>query len=278
MNPRIVGACIGGLTLVVTAYYFSNLGVEVPLDGSLAVVSGPAPSRTYIEARDSNNDGVPDWQEALRTTEPFLIDQATSTFEVPDTITDRFAVEFFESFVRSKSAGPFGNSNEETVENAVGRLETQTREELFGPNDITSITESSQASLQAYGNEILRIATTGTVSNTTNEAVITLEAVRSQDKTKLAALDEKIVAFESYVDQMLKAPVPQGYTKEHLNLTNAYNAVLNDIRAMRSAFEDPMYTLIRLQRYQEDTEAVRVALETIFKKLEQAGISSLDIF
>lgn len=277
MNPRIVGACIGGLALVVTAYYFSNLDQAVPLDGSLAVVAGQAPDRTYIESKDSNQDGVPDWQEALRSTEPLIIDQATTTFEVPDTITDQFAVEFFESFVRSKSAGPFGNSNEEIASNAVARLEAQTREEIFGPEDILEVTTSEQTNLQIYGNKIATIITTGYVQNTKNEAEITLDAIRSQDKTKLAALDEKIVAYQNFVDQMLNLTVPQGFLQSHLNLTNSFNAVLNDIRAMQSAFEDPLGALVRLQRYQEDVQALSISLDQLLNQLKEAGVTSYSL-
>ena len=69
-------------------------------------------------------------------------------------------------------------------------------------------------------------------------------------------------------DQVLQIPVPDILAKEHLDLINVYNALYNDITAMTKVVSDPMLTFVRMKRYQEDTNALKLALQNIYFALK----------
>ena len=172
-NRRIVGAFVIGTALVVGAYTVSNFGESKQhvaargnIDPDAGLVVGQAPIRPYIGTKDQNNDGVPDWQEALRNTEPIYLEEIeTETYEIPDTVTDQFAVNFFESYVRAKGFGAFGGTQEDVIEKNLRELEVAAQDELIGPEAVDAVITPTPDNLRTYGNAIARILLSGEVSS-----------------------------------------------------------------------------------------------------------------
>lgn len=262
-RTRIAGAFLIGGTMVILSFIAGNKP-HADANGSLAAVT--VPRREHLQTADDDHDGVPNWQEALQNIDPLILSKATSTYEAPKTITGKFALQFFEDVIRSKNYGAFGESQEELITRATQELADKATDELFTKKDITTTDLQSPEVLKAYGNHIASIALSQK-SGEENEAIILQDTVRYNHRERLADLDPIAASYVEMVKLMLETPVPEKYVTQHLNVLNAYNAVREDIHGMQKLYEDPLYTFIRVKRYEDDVRGMSNAVLDLFNTL-----------
>lgn len=263
-QKRIAGAFLVGAALVAGAFVLSKQTANTQTQGS--VIATESPKREYVEIVDSNKDGVPDWQDALLNTEPISLLEASSTYQVPTTVTGKFAVGFFEDYVRSKTYGVFGDTQEELVTKSTQKLAEQAIDELFTEKDITIFPLNDTQTLKAYGNHIASIILAHP-NNGDSEVVILQDSIRYDKPERLDDLAPIALAYTTMIKELLEAPVPEKYVHNHLNLINALNAVREDIRGMQKINTDAMYTLLRMKRYEDDVLGMSNAITNIFDTL-----------
>lgn len=261
-RKRIAGAFLVGGTLVVLAFV---AGRQPDASASGALVSVAA-EREHVAVEDTDSDGVPNWQEQLQVSEPVVLSSASSTYEAPKTITGKFALRFFEDLIRSKNYGAFGESQEELIAHAVEELEVRSSDELLTRKDIIVTDKTSPEILKAYGNHIASIALSQRAGEE-SEAIILQDALRYENKDRLQDLQPIADGYVQMTKLMLETPVPEAYATEHLNLLNALNAIREDIRGMQKLYEDPLYTFVRMKRYEDDVLGLSNALLNLFNKL-----------
>ena len=266
MNPKIFGAFIIGGALVAGSYVVSNFGkTDIP-QGDLAIVVSRAPERSAIAVYDKNNNGVPDWQETLLGTDPLEIEKiATSTYTPPDTLTGQFAVEFFEDTLKSKAFSVFGSSEEEILESSMNSLAEEAKDTIYFEKDISIIkdTQLNESLKRAYFNEAANIITRNSVTSR-NEAAILEDALNSNNPEILLELAPIKQTYQNMRDEMLALSVPEEYVKVHLDLINVYHAIFRDIEGMELAFSDPLYTMLRMKRYEDDASGLFLALQNYY--------------
>ncbi len=276
MNPRIFGAVVFGVLLVCGSFaytHFNRAEIESTPTG-LVVAKSDQPLRNYIGSNDKNNNGVPDWQEALRTEEPIKLDSiATSTYEAPTTVTGQFAVDFFQQIVQNKKFGEFGDTPEELIAQANSDLVRDAQSDtLFSRGDIIILPNTTPELARTYANEIADITIrNGIPADTPNEVLILERAIQRSNPEVLNELDVIIDSYQGMVIEMKRTPVPNELVNEHLDLLNVYQIILTNVEAMKLAFEDPLYTLLRLQRYQDDATKLFFAFTGVFDAAYEAG-------
>lgn len=249
-QKRILGAFLIGGGLIAGAFLLAKDNYQPT--GDLAVVSASAP-RTHLKVEDVDDDGIPDWQEALQRTEPLVINPSETTYEAPDTLTDQFAREFFEKMVRSKGNDPIVGDSQQIIDEALSSYAVKATDEVLTTKDIIVGNDNSGAAVRNYINEIVTIQNNYPLDeNTPNELVIFKEAVAADDKEALAQLDPIIAAYEGMLRDSKALSVPPDLASAHLDYLNALTAVGADITAFSQAFDDPLYSMLRLKRYQED--------------------------
>ena len=267
---KISGALLAGAALIAGALLIRSYGDTNTATVKETVVVA-APERKAIKVTDNNADGIPDWQEALLITGTLDIASTPRSFDEPDTLTEKFALDFFQDMVRAETYGAFGDTPEELVIDASNKLAAQAVDVLFVTKDILISSDNSPEALAAYGENIARITTLYPDTSQENEAVVLARALRSQNPTELEVLDIKLEIYENILRDTKALAVPATLQKEHLDLLNSYQAVLSDIQAMRTAFTDPMLTLLRMKRYEEDTLGMATSFKNLYKKLIASG-------
>lgn len=271
MTTRVKGSILIGFALVASALvlsqYRGGIAPQAPAqavtDANNEPVTASAPKREAIPVVDSNNDGVPDWQELLNDTEPLVLPDEDS-FAQPETVTGQFALEFFETYVSNEGYGAFARSPEEIVDSASDSIIQQTRDRLYTEQDI-KLYAASPEQIRQYANAVADIMFAYPLpEETRNEIVIMEEAVTRGNRDALAELTPIQRSYESMVSDMLALPVPRTLMKEHLDLTNVYQALASSIAAMQNTYEDPLPALVRLRRYQDDVIGLNTAIENLF--------------
>ncbi len=262
----LASVLIAGALLIKDAQLRKTAGQQ----DAVAVVTN-VPERQPIETRDKNQDGVPDWQEALLVTNALDLASTSAGYQQPDTLTEQFALEFFQDMVRSKNYGAFGSTPDEIALSASEALAQRAQDVLITSNDINISADNSPEALSAYGEAVAKIIATYSQPDTINEAIILEKALQTQEESELNKLDTIISVYKNYLNETKELYVPSSQIKNHLALLNSYQAILTDIEAMRVAFTDPMYTLIRLKRYQDDASGLYVAIINLYNSLIMEG-------
>ncbi len=264
-QKRIAVAFVLGAVLIAGSFYISrqNTLAQESEEGTITVSD-----RNYIAVDDSNENGLPDWQDALQDRELVITEEhASSTYQQPETVTGKFALSFFEDVIRSKNYGAFGETPEELITRASEELASTAYDELLSAKDITSIiAETDTQGLRTYGNQIALILTSQD-TGADNEAIILQDSLRYDDVERIKDLDPIIAAYTVMAKQLLEVPVPKEYLPLHLNLLNAVNAVREDIKGMRKLYDDPLYTFLRVKRYQDDVLGMFNATTDIYNTL-----------
>lgn len=269
-QKRIIGAVVAATVIVSGALFLREknpaLNEATVVNGEKIVV-GTAPKRTAIPVADSNNDGVADWQEALQKTDTIAVAAASSSFIAPRTLTDQFALNFFEQMVRSKNYGDFGAKPAEIASSASAELAKKATDEPITASSILISNDNSSQALAQYGEAIARIIVSHNDDSNENEAVILERALRDQSEAELQKLKPKAAVYTALLKETLTLPVPNTATVEHLALVNSYQAILSDITAMSNAFDDPMLALLRIKRYQDDAAGLTISIAALYDKL-----------
>lgn len=267
INPRVIGATVIGFALVGAAYTISNFG-ESRFEPQQANVQSTSVKRVAIEVQDADNNGIEDWRDEFITTDPIVLDQASSTYTPPDSVTGQMGIDFMQGIIRSKGFGPLSRTEDEVIQDTVQALSGETAHDLYDTPDIEIIEEWTDQDIMNYGNTIANVIFENSIPNMDGELFILHDILTTNNTSRLPELQSLVEVYRGYRDDTLKVPVPAILVKEHLDLINTYHAVHRDIIAMTMAFDDPAVTLLHLKRYQDDASGLAYALQNVYFGLE----------
>jgi len=280
---RVGGAIVFGAGLVGAAFFVEKNAAADEAARVPALVVARGDVRTVQPARDTDKDGLPDWEETLRGTDPQryttadeLAPPAATTSEPytpPTTLTGRFAERFLENIIRTGAGEPLTEEGKaKVVSESLGTLAAQTRERLYTRADIKSTAENDVAALHTYGNRLGATLMENSVDSE-NELVIFNRAVKENNVEKLAALRPIEEVYANMISDLRALDTPSSFAKQHVDLINTIAMVKADIVAMQRVFSDPLSTLMRVKRYQGDAAGVYYAIHNIRATLEKSGIA-----
>ncbi len=265
INQKVLGSFLVGLALVSGAYIYSSLGIS-KLSQPATVTGASAAARTAIAVTDKDENGIEDWRDTFVTTEAF-IDTATTTYELPTTVTGQLSIQFLEDFIRSKQYGPLGNSKTEVIENTVNSLTKATEQELYDTRDIIIMSTWNDDDIKNYANAMANAVLSNNVAGVDSEINIMDDALNNGKTERLKELEVIAEIYSNTLEDSLAIPVPSPFLKQHLDLLNSYRAVQEDIAAMSLAVTDPMVTFMRFKRYQDDALGLRLSFENMYTSL-----------
>jgi hypothetical protein len=269
-NPKIVGAFLVGFAILAGTYLVSDFGEPRSALPANVVAAEAAPARVFIPVSDQNIDGVEDWREQF-VSDPVVTERTTSATDYvpPTTLTGKLGVSLMEGLILSKGAAPISRPQEMVVADTVEEISRiATADTIYDVKDITMSSDLSDTALRLYGNTLAEILLSESKPELDNELLLLRDYLASpgtKDATDLRALAN---VYKGYRDRTLRTPVPTYFVKEHLDLINVYNAMYINIDTMTKADEDPMLTLARLKRYEEDVEGLGLAFSNMYKALE----------
>lgn len=265
----IVGAVIISGSLYVSA---SNTNIEGE------VTAQPAPEKQYIKPVDSDGDGIDDWAEELLADRAVISAQLNpdEPYAAPSTLTEKFSVSFFQQYLYAKGLGDFSYDRDELVAKATEVLKREATDRVYDYNDIILSERDDISAIHAYGNRMAEIVLNYSNPPGDDEVSIVQKAMNQNDPERLAELDPIIESYKNYLEQTLITPAPPSLKREHVDIINVYNAILNDLMAMRQTFDDPLLGLLRLKRYNEDVEGLAYVAFNLELSLRKFGVTYKD--
>lgn len=271
-DSKILGAFLIGFALVSGTIVINNLNRTVvestDTDSTALVAINQAPPRVLIPVKDSNNDGLEDWQEEFVSASKIVLSTSSEEYTPPDTVTGQLGTALMHKLLSSKVYAPFGSSPDQIVDDLVKNLSAHGSDKIYNTRDITITDDTSKEAIRVYGNALALAILNNGIEGTDSELFILQRIIHNNDAEGIERLVLLAKMYQDTRDDTIKIPVPRTFTKQHLDLINVYNALYVDVDYMSKLTEDPALSLIRIKRYEDDAKGLSLALQNIYRSLE----------
>lgn len=297
---RIVSASAIALLMIGGAYAFSGPN---PLFGLGRIAEAQSAEELLKEyaAKDTDFDGLPDWQEALYGTDPADpesfqvgikdgeavaqglitpkvavrpesrvtdIDSIPGVAAAPASLTDRFSQALISQYLQNRGESiPTSEEIAGFVDDAVANLlaESETRDS-FSSADVR-VAGSGSAALIAYAVEIERVFDTHTPAGFRGELSYFSQAMKG-DRSAYTKIEAASEMYARIARDMMATSVPSDARQAHLSIANAIMH-LSEVTADMAAMDtDPVRALMGIslyRRYAEEMLAGFKNLEGVFR-------------
>ena len=270
-NTKIIGAFVLGLAIVGGAFVLKSFtATPTPQQGRLeAQAPQQLEARAALAVTDVDNNGLEDWRDQFVESSPItIIADADDSYTPPDTLTGQVGVAFLQNIITAEGQGSFGRTQEQIIAETIEKISVYGTDTIFDVRNITISQDTSNEAIRAYGNAMADAIVDNSVPGLRNELLILRDVVNEQSEQGAGELNTISKVYADTRDEMIALPVPAQFVKEHLDLINVFHALSNDIKTMSAALDDPMLSLVRLKRYEEDAQGLALALQNFYLALE----------
>lgn len=235
----------GALCLILVAWLLNNFYKET-------TPFARANTLTVKEAsmKDTDRDGVPDWEERLWGTSPFSADtdadgvpDSTEIANQKDTLalqngfasssdsvneTDRFARELFVTYAALSQEGALTDSAANSLAQAGAEksFDKLPKFILYTKSDIKIVADSKVAN-DTYRNKITSLAAASGKFGTDFSQVNT--GIETDSEDLLIEAGENAKVYNTYLSALLKLPVPKAQADNHIRLINNVGYIANTL-------------------------------------------------
>lgn len=231
-----------------------------------------------LAGKDSDNDGLKDWEEFLWKTdlnnpdtdndgtvdgeeirlernpiksgpndklEEFKPTTTTSVKKSEDlTVTDKFSQEFFARYIELKRSGK-GTISEQDQADLVNLLAEKkyfsVPSKIYTKKDLKILNNVSTTTLHSYGNNIAKIIVENNPGQIDNEFLILEKALRSNNPNEVKKYDKIIKYYKQIIDGFRGIPVSEDVSGSHIEMLNNLSSIMSNIEAMKKVFDDPVF-------------------------------------
>lgn len=290
----IIVACVIASILIGTAFLISG-----PLPSFFGTANAESTHDLLVQyaAKDSDHDGLPDWEEALYGTDPNnphsisptltdgeavaqgLVKPAVATAtsspaaanSIPGasvattTVTDEFARELFSQYLLQlgPNAQPTPDDVATFVEQGLANLSTnQQVPDAYNAGQVRVVGSGSDA-LISYAAAEESAFSKNTIKADRSEIDYFADAVNKNDASALVEVKRIGAAYTALGSAYLAVPVPQEAAVPHLAIANALARLGGDITDMSMLGSDPLRSYLGLAKYENDASNLQKALVSL---------------
>lgn len=244
--------------------------------------------------KDTDGDGVSDWEEGLWATDPTKKD--TNGDGTPDgaeiakrksdtdgsvktsgeeeknlTLTDRFGRELFSTVAALNQAGTVDQG-------AVDKLTTSLTNQIQNPvvrkvfliSDLKTSNDNSIQSFTSYNSSINNIYKKYPING--NAVNILQEFVGGGENVNIGALsklDPIIQQTKKFIDETRKVSVPSELSQLHLDVINVLERLMENLIDVRFYDTDPVVAMGGMSKFEENTSLLQSAIGKITNTIRE---------
>ncbi|MFZ2205668.1 MAG: hypothetical protein WAV23_03700 [Minisyncoccia bacterium] len=225
--------------------------------------------------KDSDSDGIPDWEEALwgtdknnrvtfnNTPDATYIQNKKielGTEQTPSdenlTETDKFSREFFAAFMSMKESGQVDNTTINNFSNALGQqMIDPLLIDLYTEQEINISTDNSTKNQEKYYSSMKKLFEGYKSTGLGDELDIVSSdlSVYSALGTGTQSKELQIIAdaYQDFAKKAIRITVPSVLAQYHLQIINSSNNTGISVRNMAKTIVDPIIGLSGLSQYQK---------------------------
>lgn len=238
-------------------------------------------------SRDTDRDGLLDWEEALYGTDPRnpnsfssemtdgeavkgklvepkiplteeptteeLLASLTGIEAAPGTLTREFARKFLQEYIATKTTAG-APTNEEVsafISSAITELKTEAAlEKPFSATDARAIA-SGAGSMQTYATSIEQALLKSDTGVSGDAGDYFAAVVKKEDSKAAVSLDTLAEGYNRAANAIIASPVPGNALSAHVGLANAFASMGESIQNMSLFLEDPLRGFFGLSQYSD---------------------------
>ncbi len=296
-KTNIVLSLVVAAGCIVAAFFLSGRATLTPANAQ----STQELLREYA-VKDTDADGLPDWQESLYGSDPanpnsidssmtdkeavaagkaelrFRSEEATESFEnvpgipvAPNTLTERFAQEFFGKYLATHGEGvPSEEALTAFVNDAIASLD-ESEPPRFAASDMGSA--PAGMSLNSYVVTAETALLAKAIQAEQNEIFYFSDVVHKDDASALLALKAISDSYGAVADAFATVPAPSEVRAKQLRTANAL-ARMSDVIGKMAAFKtDPLLAFVGLGQYEDAAFGLAAAFAEYKPTLDAAGLT-----
>ncbi len=238
-----------------------------------------------LSIKDTDGDGVFDWEEGLWGTDPLKAETKsgtpdsvavaqlkkerginTSTNDANLTKTEQFTRDLLSTVAILNQSGQIDQNTIETLSNSISKeIENPTQKKVYKLTDIKIIQENTTKNIQTYN----RDAGTALINKypIDEKIVKVLQDSLNQDGdvdiNKLDKLDPINKQIQEIITGLLKVKTPSKLALLHLNLINTFQNVSENLGNIKQIENDPIVAMNAILKYPENSERIDIIIEEI---------------
>jgi len=210
-----------------------------------------------------------DWQKEFSSITSKPLNPATDLSS--STLTDLLARSLFTQFAATQSEGELSaEAQQKVIDDTLGKITL--RFSTYSAANLSLSDDSSAASIRKYGNDLGKVVSDNSGSNA-NEAAILSQALSRGDRSALGALEPIVSSYRNLLSYSLKVNVPREAIEAHLAWANSLSAMADTVSAMQVAFQDPVRTVLYMERYQQNAESLATSVKRLKQLFDNKGVT-----
>lgn len=245
-----------------------------------------------IVEKDSDSDGIPDWEEGLWGTDPLkkettagvsdfayvtskkqaLQKQNGSETGSDEKIneTDQFAQEFFTSIFALQQSGNMNATTIDALVNSFFSHIKNTSEPIKYTLKDVHIADSDETKIVYPYLEL--ITKTFNQKKVSDESLMILGlTMYRNDPSRLPELTKMADQYEATEKALAGAVVPIKVSQIHLDLMNIHHTIAENIRAMQTVEDDPLPAITAVAHYEKNIDIMISTLGSLKNYIDSYG-------
>ena len=241
-----------------------------------------------IIQKDSNENGIADWEEYLwgldpkkngNTNKEFIMNkkkelQDNGVISISDDskqISDNEVLsrEFFATIISLQQTGEINQESIDSVAEAIGqKIEFTPIPDVYTKSDLNIVQNESTASKEKYHDDLSKLILKYENADIGSELIIIAQGLNSQDPQALYATKAIADAYRSFGAEFVSIPVPGSLISTHLALANNYEKVAQSINGLVKMLNDPLLGMTSMINYKKYTDDIATDLEKLSNVLQ----------
>jgi hypothetical protein len=237
--------------------------------------------------KDSNNNGIADWEEYLWGLDPnkngnankeFIVNkkkelQENGVISISDdsksiTENDMLSRQFFATIISLQQTGELNEETMNSVSESLGQNIVAVPIEDMYRSDMLTIQNDSSVANKAYYEAIGKLVNKYSDANIGSELTFIVQGLSDKDPQALYAAKTVADAYMSFGEEFLKIPVPRSLASIHLSTANNYEKTGQSIKGLSQTLSDPIVGMRAIVNYKKYSDLLASDLEKISNILQ----------
>lgn len=277
-----ISILVGVFFLVKGAIYLLKNRKSVDSKGNII----PMTVGTIIQ-KDSNNNGIADWEEYLWGLDPNkngegnkeFIMAKKATLEKNGSISDQdesktitqnelLSKNLFAVIISLQQSGDLDKEAVDSISNIIGgEVKSEDIPDFYTMN-MLNVKENSPKEIVSYVENFANLLDKYSGRDIGSEMTIFAQGIVNNDIQALYASSTIADAYREFADDLIKMPVPNSLAQRNLILANDYAKVGESVKGFVQLKSDPIVGMKSLLNYKKYTDAIEIDLDKISNILQ----------
>lgn len=301
MNKKIVLIASSSVILLSGVFLFVVISFS-PFSSTVVFEKKLVKNTTKVNIvsleKDTDGDGLKDWEEALWKTDPNNPDTdgdgtpdgeevregrdplkpgpddkikieyknpIKTNYENKITMTNAMTEDLFLNYANLKSGGSLDSKSKEDLINSIAnKISKKDNLRIYTKRDLKVIPDSD-VNLKNYGNEIATIFLKYTQNPKVDYNVVNIlnKIITTKDDKYYSELKPSILAYKDISKELLKVSTPKSSAVVHLAMINIYETISASLEDISKTPSDSLRGLIGVSRYNQQMKQVQIVIKAL---------------